>query len=173
MLAGNDTGEDLAPRVLAGLGATLTGRVVAADGERLRFAGDLAATLADADELAAQVKGRIDDPPEVAPQAWHVPAEKAPLRELHLGSAGINSIVWATGYRNDLGWIGDCPFDAQGYPSHRRGVSDQPGLYFIGLPWLRTRGSAILAYVGRDAEHIAGHIASRVQSTPSTATAVI
>lgn len=67
----------------------------------------------------------------------------------------VNNIVWATGYRQDFNWVDLPVFDAKGNPCHRRGVTDLPGLYFLGLEWLWTRGSALLGWVGRDAEYLA------------------
>ena len=78
-----------------------------------------------------------------------------------LDQAARTSVVWATGYRMDLGWILDADFDEQGYPVHQAGVSPARGLYFMGLPWLTTRGSGFIPGVGADAEKIAGHIAAR------------
>ena len=79
-------------------------------------------------------------------------------------------IVWATGYRTDYSFI-DIPgaTDDAGAPVHERGVSPISGLYFLGLPWQHTRGSALLGFVGSDAEHIAEHIAEHVVTAPSTA----
>jgi putative flavoprotein involved in K+ transport len=72
----------------------------------------------------------------------------------------VDAIVWATGYRSDFSWI-DCPAikDAEGGIVHQRGVTDANGLYFVGLPWQYTRGSALIGFVGRDAAFIAGRIA--------------
>ena len=64
-------------------------------------------------------------------------------------------MVWATGFRPHFGWIEAPVLNAHGAPVHRRGVTSAPGLYFLGLSWLHTRGSALLGWVGRDAEYIA------------------
>lgn len=71
------------------------------------------------------------------------------------------SVVWATGFRPDFGWIDAPVLDERGIPVHRRGVTDLPGLYFLGLSWLHTRGSALVGWVGRDAEYLAGVIRER------------
>ncbi|WP_366935643.1 hypothetical protein [Aestuariivirga sp.] len=77
-----------------------------------------------------------------------------------LAQAGVSSIVWATGYALDFGWIKFDAFDGKGRPAHERGVSSKaPGLYFLGLPWLSRRASAFIWGVWADAEYIAGHIA--------------
>jgi putative flavoprotein involved in K+ transport len=80
-------------------------------------------------------------------------------RELDLGKAGIRSIVWATGYQFDFGWVKAGEFDERGHPVHRRGVSTAPGLYYLGLPWLSRRASAFIWGVWHDAAFLAGHIA--------------
>jgi putative flavoprotein involved in K+ transport len=71
--------------------------------------------------------------------------------------AGI--VIWATGYRSGYSWI-DIPVVVRnGQVAHRRGVTEIPGLYFAGLTWQHTRGSALLGFVSDDAAHLAGHIA--------------
>jgi putative flavoprotein involved in K+ transport len=72
----------------------------------------------------------------------------------------VDAIVWATGFRFDHSWIDAPVFDDAGRLVHRRGVTDSPGLYFLGLSWQHTRGSALLGWVKDDAEHIAQQIAS-------------
>jgi putative flavoprotein involved in K+ transport len=72
----------------------------------------------------------------------------------------VDAIVWATGFRVDHAWIDAPVFDDAGRLVHRRGVTDSPGLYFLGLSWQHTRGSALLGWVKDDAEHIARQIAS-------------
>ena len=81
----------------------------------------------------------------------------------------VDAVIWATGYRADHAWI-DLPLlDSVGRPRHRRGVTDVPGLYFLGLSWQHTRGSALLGWVKDDAEFIATQIAAP-QTQPSTPT---
>jgi putative flavoprotein involved in K+ transport len=67
-------------------------------------------------------------------------------------------VVWATGFRVDHSWIDVPVFDAGGRLIHQRGVTQAPGLYFVGMYWQHTRGSALLGWVKDDAEHIAGQI---------------
>ena len=70
----------------------------------------------------------------------------------------VRSVIWATGFRADHSWIDAAVFGADGRVAHRRGVTDSPGLYFLGLSWQHTRGSALLGWVKDDAEHIAREI---------------
>jgi putative flavoprotein involved in K+ transport len=70
----------------------------------------------------------------------------------------VGSVIWATGFRSDHTWIDAPVFDERGRLVHRRGVTASPGLYFLGLTWQYTRGSALLGFVTDDAEHIAREI---------------
>jgi len=84
-----------------------------------------------------------------------------PILQLNLHGAGIAAIVWATGYALDFGWVKVDTFDERGVPVHRRGVTDVPGLYFLGLSWLSRRASSFIFGVEHDAAHLAEHIAAR------------
>jgi putative flavoprotein involved in K+ transport len=70
----------------------------------------------------------------------------------------VGAVIWATGFRHDHSWIDAPIFDDQHRVVHRRGVTDSPGLYFLGLSWQHTRGSALIGWVGDDAAHIADQI---------------
>jgi putative flavoprotein involved in K+ transport len=84
-----------------------------------------------------------------------------PLRALNLRAAGISSVIWATGYGFDLSWIDVPVLDVRGEPLHRHGITDVPGMYFIGLQWLSKMTSSFLSGVGDDAARLADHIAGR------------
>jgi putative flavoprotein involved in K+ transport len=73
----------------------------------------------------------------------------------------VTSILWATGYALDFRWLQVDAFDANGKPRHQRGVSNEPGVYFLGLPWLSRRGSSFIWGVWHDARHVAEHIATQ------------
>jgi putative flavoprotein involved in K+ transport len=174
MLGVNDNGEDLTPRVLRDMGVTVTGRLSAADGSILRFADDLRATIAAGDGFIAFVKARIDQyiaakgidaPPDAAAPPPSALDREPSIRELDLRAAGVTSIMWATGYRNDFSWMSGCEFDGQGYPVHQGGITPEEGLYFMGLPWLTTRGSGFILGVGADAEKVVGQIARRTHAS--------
>ena len=81
-----------------------------------------------------------------------------PASQLSLATAGITSIIWATGYTLDFGWLKVDAFDEKGRPAHQRGVAAVPGLYFLGLSWLSRRASAFIWGVWHDAEYLAGQI---------------
>ena len=78
----------------------------------------------------------------------------------------IDAVIWATGYQSDYGWIDLPVFDQTGRVLHRRGVTDYPGLHFLGLTWQHTRGSALLGWVRDDAEFISERIAATADKRP-------
>ncbi|MGW7274595.1 flavin-containing monooxygenase [Streptomyces sp. NPDC054864] len=170
MVSGQGGGHSIDLRQFARDGMRLYGRVESADGTTVRFSDDLEDRLVfaetqfdkqyrllfDAYNAAAGIDAPPDDRP--VPEDSSVPATST---ELDLAAAGIGSVVWATGYQLDFGWVDLPVFDEWGYPQHVRGVTTHPGLYAVGLPWLHTVGSAVLAGVGADAEHVAEHIAGR------------
>ena len=86
----------------------------------------------------------------------------------------VDAVIWATGYRPDHSWIKQPVFGEDGRLRHRRGVTDVPGLYFLGLTWQHTRGSALIGWVKDDAEFIAERIAAYQESKarPSVRTPV-
>ncbi|MEV0158245.1 NAD(P)/FAD-dependent oxidoreductase [Micromonospora sp. NPDC050686] len=71
----------------------------------------------------------------------------------------VDAVVWATGFRPHYPWLHVPVLDPSGAPVHRDGVTDWPGLYFLGLPWQRSRGSAVLGWVGGDARFLADRLA--------------
>ena len=158
-------------RRLAAQGMLLAGRAEAFDDGAMHFAPDLADNIArgDADFLSvldeadayARREG-LDLPEDLAARDFGpaLPIGSA-IRRLPLAEARVTSIVWATGYAPDFGWLQVGGFDARGLPIHRCGVSPMPGLYFLGLPWLSCRASAFIWGVWRDAAVLADHIAAR------------
>jgi putative flavoprotein involved in K+ transport len=158
-------------RSLAAQGMVLTGRAEAFRDGEMYFAPDLAANIARGDVDYLSVLDEADayarreglDLPEDPAARDFGPAFPSgdPIRRLPLADAGVTSIVWATGYAPDFGWLQVGDFDGRGLPIHRRGVSPVPGLYFLGLPWLSCRASAFIWGVWRDAAFLADHIAAR------------
>jgi putative flavoprotein involved in K+ transport len=159
-------------RRLAHQGMTLVGLTKAFDGGVVTFESDLGTNLANGDANylslldaadAYVARNGLDLPEE--PAAREVPPDpecvKNPLLSLDLVEAGVTSIIWATGYANEYDWLQVNAFDAKGKPKHQRGVSAEPGIYFVGLPWLSRRGSSFIWGVWHDAKHVAGHIATQ------------
>jgi putative flavoprotein involved in K+ transport len=81
--------------------------------------------------------------------------------------AGI--VPWATGYRPDYSWIDIAGVARDGQVIHRRGVTEMPGLYFLGLSWQHTRGSALLGFVHHDAAHLTSQITAKARATQPAA----
>ncbi|CAM2154912.1 putative flavoprotein involved in K+ transport [Pararobbsia alpina] len=165
-------GQTIDFRRLAHQGITLVGLTKSFEGGVATFEQDLAFNLARGDESLMALLDAADayiarngiDLPE-DPQARIVPADPDcvtnPLRELDLVQAGVSTIIWATGYAVDFGWLKVDAFDEKGKPKHQRGVSAEPGVYFLGLPWLSRRGSSFIWGVWHDARHIADHIVTQ------------
>ena len=169
-VSGAKGGHTVDFRRLAANGITLTGMAKGYADGALRFAPDLAANIAGGDaNLRAMLdaadayvaRERLDLPAE--PEARLTPPDPAcvtdPLSSLDLAKAGVRSIIWATGYALDFGWIEIDAFDPRGRPLHEGGVSQVPGLYFLGLAWLTRRASPFIWGVWRDAEILARHVA--------------
>jgi putative flavoprotein involved in K+ transport len=93
-------------------------------------------------------------------------AEAGEVRFADGSTVPPRAVIWATGFTLDHGWIHVPVFDAAGAPMHGRGVTAAPGLYFLGLPWQHTRGSALLGWVEDDARHVADRIAALAAAAP-------
>ncbi|MDR3506176.1 MAG: NAD(P)/FAD-dependent oxidoreductase [Acidocella sp.] len=159
-------------RELAASGITLVGLTQNYQDGVLSFSGDLEKNIAagDANYLgmlqaadAYIAREGLDFPEE--PEAHHLGPMPAcatdPLLTLDLAEAGVTSIVWATGYALDFSWIKLDIFEPNGRPRHKRGVSEVPGLYFLGLAWLSRRASPFIWGVWHDADYLAEQIAAR------------
>ena len=171
-VSGARGGETIDFRRLAGEGMTLVGLTQSFAEGVVTFRDDLQANLAAGDENylslldaadAYIARNGLDLPEEPEARRRYADAEciRNPIRQLNLAEAGIASIIWATGYAVDFSWLQVDTFDAKGKPLHQRGVSREPGVYFVGLPWLSRRGSTFIWGVWHDAKHIAGHIATQ------------
>jgi len=169
-VSGAHGGHTVDFRKLAQQGMVLLGRTASfADGVA-HFQPDLADNiragdanyleLLDAADAYIERNG-LDLPPE--PSARQMLPDPVcmtrPMLQLNLAEAGIGTIIWATGFALDFSWLKVNAFDASGKPAHQRGVSSEPGVYFVGLPWLSRRGSSFIWGVWHDARHIADQIA--------------
>lgn len=171
-VSGAHGGHTVDFRGLARQGITLVGMTEAFEGGVAFFANDLADNLARGDENYLSLLDAADayiarhglDLPEEPGARVRLPEAECvthPLRALDLAEAGVSTIIWATGYALDFSWLQVDAFDANGKPRHQRGVSSEPGVYFVGLPWLSRRGSTFIWGVWHDARHIADHIATQ------------
>jgi putative flavoprotein involved in K+ transport len=156
-------------RALAASGITLVGRAREFTAGVMRFAPDLGENIANGDanylslldEADAHVaRNGLDLPeePEARVLGPDPDAVTNPILELDLEAAGITSIVWATGFAVDYSWLHIDAFDERGRPVQQRGVSTEPGIYFLGLPWQSRRGSSFIWGVWHDAKYLADQI---------------
>jgi putative flavoprotein involved in K+ transport len=165
-LSGRDGGHSLNLHQFARDGVVLLGRVQGGQDGALRLAPDLKENLAKADEFEAQIlklvdryveQSGLDAPQETLPQLRDGYAAEE-ITQLNLKSAGITSIIWAMGYAFDFSLVKLPAFDGDGFPAQQRGVTDYPGLYFVGLPWLYGQKSGLLIGVGEQVKHVVSHI---------------
>ena len=181
-VSGAHGGHTVDFRDLAARGMVLVGRTDSYVGGVVRFAPDLSDNIAGGDanylslldEADAYVARNGLDLPEEPEARILGPAPSCvtdPLLELDLARAGVTSIIWATGFSLDYSWLQVDAFDEIGRPNHRRGVSSEPGVYFLGLPWLSRRGSSFIWGVWHDAAYVADHIATQRGYLTSPATA--
>ena len=170
LLTGVNGGYEADWRELASKGIVLLGRLKAVKGAKLTLAPDLEDNLVKGDEWLANFKKLVDE--YVAKNKLDFPTDSsprleggasAPILELDLSSAGITSIIWATGFGNEYDWLKLPLLDERREPLHERGVTQFPGIYFLGLRWLYKQKSGFLSFGGpaEDAAYLAGQIAVR------------
>ncbi|WP_338732569.1 flavin-containing monooxygenase [Mangrovimonas cancribranchiae] len=94
----------------------------------------------------------------VVPVGYTLDADDNTIKTSKKTLKDVKNIVWATGYKPNFNWIKNIELTNDGYPKHHRGISTTKGLYFIGLPWLHTRGSATLGGIKKDANYLAEKI---------------
>lgn len=171
-VSGAQGGHTVDFRRLATQGMTLVGRTESFKQGVMHFASDLVNNLAQGD---ASILSMLDEADAyVAHNGLDLPLESEarkiepdprcvtdPILELNLAEAGITSIVWATGFTVDFSWLKVDAFDEAGKPNHQRGISAEPGVYFLGLPWLSGRASSFIWGVWHDARFLADHISTQ------------
>ncbi|MCE3287807.1 MAG: FAD-dependent oxidoreductase [Gaiellaceae bacterium] len=167
-ISGNDGGHDCHPRWLAARGAVVVGRLESVRDGAAHFASGIEETLTAGDQFAYSVIARIDDYIAEHGLEAGAPEERESLPSpipdtgrIDLRDAGITTILWSNGYRPDYSWIELEVADEFGWPVQKRGVSEHPGLYFVGVNWLHKRKSALFGGVGEDAEHVISHLVAR------------
>ncbi len=166
-VSGNNGGHDCNPRWLARHGAILLGRVDDIEEGVVQLGDGLEESVANGDEFVANFKRRVDEYVEAtrldvpAPEPDEPDAPIRPRSELDLRGEGVDTILWANGFRPDHSWIEGVQTDEQGWPVHERGVSPLPGLFFVGLHWLSKRKSSLFLGVGEDAAHVVDQLERR------------
>jgi putative flavoprotein involved in K+ transport len=171
-ISGAYGGQTIDYRRFAADGITLVGRVVAARDRVLDIAPGLAGSIAEADVYYAAFLDMADeharnrglDFPREPGARGKLPNPSCvtePVRRLDLRAEAINTVIWATGYDIDFGWIDIPVLDGSGTPIQRGGVAAVPDLYFLGLQWMSRMASSFMSGVGDDAAVLAEHIAAR------------
>lgn len=163
-------GHSVSYQQLAKSGVGLLGRFESVVDGVLLTDGKAAEYMQRADEFSREVRDKIDrfivetgcPATEADSDAGDEPLDPANSiavsTSLDLEEAGVSTIIWSTGFTADFSWI-DLPVtDAHGRPQHRDGVSEVPGIYFLGFPWVSKRKSSVIYGVDEDAQHIAGTI---------------
>ncbi|MEM7172946.1 MAG: NAD(P)/FAD-dependent oxidoreductase [Pseudomonadota bacterium] len=171
-VSGAKGGKTVDFRRLGHRGMTLVGMTRSYNKGVMTFAPDLPANIAKGDANYLSLLDEADT--YIARNGLDLPEEPTardmdpdpncvanPLAELDLAKEGVTSILWATGYALDYSWLKVDAFDQNGQPQHQRGVSSEPGVYFLGLPWQSRRGSSFIWGVWHDAKFVADHIATQ------------
>ena len=176
-------GRGLSLQALARAGATLVGRPVAVDGERVSFDGSAKANVAAGDAFAARMRAMIDqiirrrgvDAPPAEPDDHDTPIDLDPPSSLDLRAGQVASVVWCTGFSGDFSWLDPALVDGNGQPRHQDTAATAPGLWYIGLRWLTRRRSSIFHGFPDDAATIADAVRTHLtvsnpdqKPTPST-----
>ncbi|AWN35993.1 MSMEG_0569 family flavin-dependent oxidoreductase [Methylobacterium radiodurans] len=168
-VTGRDGGRDIDLRRFASEGMALYGLLEDCRDGALQFRDNLRRSLDGADRTYNGINAAIDK--HIAEKGIEAPAQEPytpvwepgePVFSLALDGSGITSVVWCIGFTPDFRWLDASVFNGAGNPKHKRGVTSEAGIYFIGLPWLNTWGSGRFGAVGRDAEHVVQVIQKRL-----------
>ena len=165
---GKDGGHTINLHQFSRDGVVLLGHIQSVQEDRIELTPDLMESLAKADKFEEDVVKQVDE--YIEKTGLDAPLETLPelrdgyeaevILDLDLKSVGITTVIWATGYKFDFNIVRLPVFDEDGYPQQKRGVTEYPGLYFVGLPFLHTGKSGLLLGVGDDAAHVVSVIAS-------------
>ncbi len=168
-LTGRDNGRDIDLRKLATEGVELRGQIKTVSNGIVDFTTDLKTNLDSADATYNRIQDNIDkyitanniEAPETPRYIalW----EPSPENDLPLDykKEGIKNVIWCTGFKVKFDWIEfSHVFDERGYPTYNRGITEEHGLFFLGLPWLHTWGSGRFSHVGQDAMYLTDYIAA-------------
>ena len=171
-VTGRDGGRDIDLRKFARQGMQLYGLLNRLDGTTLCFEHGLAAALDEADRVYNGINASIDNfiagqgivapPPSVYHPVWEPTQETLTL---DLAKSAITSVIWCIGFQPDFRWLDAPVFNGLGHPKHYRGVTGEPGVYFLGLPWLHTWGSGRFSGIARDAQYLAEQITQSISSS--------
>ncbi|MEM7079642.1 MAG: NAD(P)/FAD-dependent oxidoreductase [Pseudomonadota bacterium] len=170
LLTGVDGGYEVDLRRVVAEGGTLLGRLEGVAGEEIQLGDRLLQHMAAAEQAYDDLVGGIeaalaasgaaaDEAPAKPPAPGPMPP--TPPTRLNLEAHNIQTVVWATGYGVDFSWIDCGAYLGDGMPVQTRGVSEVPGLYFLGMAFLHSARSSFFWGVGEDAEHVVQHVVQR------------
>jgi putative flavoprotein involved in K+ transport len=168
-LVGSAERSTLDLSVLAGRGVKLVGRLAGIRDGKAQFSGSLPNQCALADLKMARLLDTIDawatangldGEVDGAHRFGPTPVDSSPPLGMDLTSGEIRPIVWATGFRPDFSWLDAPVFDRKGRVRHDGGVVALPGMYLMGMPFLRRRKSSLIDGAGDDARELSAHLAS-------------
>jgi len=168
-LTGSPERTTLDLNALTAMGVKLVGRLAAISDGKIQFSGSLRNMCALSDLKMSRLLDAIDawaaangidqkvDPPHRLPPTE---IEASPPLALDLVRSGIRTIIWATGFRPDYSWLDLPVLDRKGQIRHDGGVASSPGLYVMGLQFLRRRKSALIDGAGDDARDLSAHLSA-------------
>jgi len=166
-LAGSDDRRTIDLNRLTGIGVRMVGRLAGVANGKLQFSGSLRNLCEMSDLKMNRLLERIDEwaaanglDKEVDPPHRFEPThvEASPPLELNLEKSGIKTVLWAAGFRPDYSWLEVPVLDRKGRIRHDAGVVDAPGMYLLGLPFLRKRKSTLIDGAADDARELSAHL---------------
>jgi putative flavoprotein involved in K+ transport len=170
-LVGTPERSTLDLNVLVDIGVKIVGRLVGVRDGKAQFSGSLANHCASADLKLGRLLDKFDEwareegigseaePSRFAPTQ----VEDSPRLGVDLGSGEVRSVVWATGFRPDYSWLEAPVFDRKGRLRHDGGVVDAPGMYVMGLTFMRRRKSSFIHGAEDDARDLSAHLAGYLE----------
>jgi putative flavoprotein involved in K+ transport len=160
-VTGRDGGRDINLRLFAKEGMKLYGRLLSANDQTMHFDDDLYENLNNADVVAKRIVNSVENYIQEnnisapADDNIHSDYQPATATEVNIDDTDIRTVIWSTGFKTQFDWIQIPVFSEDGFPKQQRGVTEEDGLYFLGLSWMHTWGSGRFYHVGRDAEYLA------------------
>ncbi len=168
-LTGSPERATLDLNALTGIGVKLVGRFAGINDGKAQFSGSLRNQCALSDLKMGRLLDTIDewatdtgldDEVEAPHRLPPTEVEESPPLGMDLTSGEIRTIIWATGYRPDHSWVDVPVLDRKGQIRHDGGVVESPGMYLMGMPFLRRRKSPLMDGAGDDARDLSDHLAS-------------
>ena len=172
-LVGSREHQILDLNTMSGLGIKLVGRLMGVQNGTLQFSGSLRNVCALADlkmnRLLKTIDEWIEQNPDISkaepPESFsRTDVDEDPCLGLNLEDSGIRTIIWATGYRPDYSWLEVPVLDRKGLIKHDGGITESPGMYLVGMPFLRRRKSSFIHGAEDDARFITQHLATYLGS---------